>query len=344
MLNLAETSDGKVRAIGVSCFWKNSNTPTDAGGGAILTFNPDGSININCAAVEIGQGTKTALAQILAEKMKMDVNEIYIVMKVNTETAPDHWKTAASRTTLLIGHAVLRAAEDAISQLFAIAAPILGCSIGELEIGGGRVFLRENPQKGIKINSIIFPPGDQAESPPWGQVIGRGSYVMENLTELDPETGKGNPGPEWTVGAAAVEVELDKKEYTYEIVKAACVVDAGRVINPGLAKGQITGGMNMGLSFAGREAFSFTDNGVIQNKQLRTYRVIRYGENAEYLADFVETPHMDGPYGARGIGEHGVIGMPAALANSLSRAAQVPLNQLPLIPELIWKTKEGVRK
>jgi CO/xanthine dehydrogenase Mo-binding subunit len=60
--------------------------------------------------------------------------------------------------------------------------------------------------------------------------------------------------------------------------------------------------------------------------------------------DFVETPHLEGPYGARGIGEHGVIGMPAALANSLSRAAEIPLNQLPLIPELIWKTKEGVQK
>jgi len=337
-----EAEDGKARAIGVSCFWKNSNTALNAGGGAVLTFNPDGSININCAAVEIGQGTKTTLAQILAEKMKMDVNKIHIAMTVSTQTAPDHWKTAASRTTLLIGRAVLRAAEDAIDQLFGIAAAALGCSTAELEIGNGRVFLKSDSQIGIEINKIAFgytfPNGNTIG----GQVIGRGSYVLENLTELDPETGKGNPGPEWTVGAAAVEVELDKKEYTYKILRAACVVDAGKVINPGAAKGQISGGMNMGLSFAGREVLLFTDNGIVQNKQLRTYRVIRLGENPEYLVDFVETPHMDGPYGARGIGEHGVIGMPAALANSLSCAAQVPLNQLPLIPELIWRTKEGV--
>lgn len=98
--------------------------------------------------------------------------------------------------------------------------------------------------------------------------------------------------------------------------------------------------MNLGLSFANREAFLFTNKGIIQNKQLRTYSIMRLGQNPEYLVDFVETPHLDGPYGARGIGEYGVIGMPEALANSLSCAVEAPLNQLPLIPEFIWKVKE----
>ena len=273
--------------------------------------------------------------------MKMDVNQIYVVMEVNTQTFPDHWKTAASRTILIIGRAILRAAEDAINQLSRIAAIVLRCSPDELEVSGGRVFLRDNPKIGVEINKIAFgytyPNGNSVG----GQVIGRGSYVLEHLTSLDPETGKGNPGPEWTVGAAAVEVEFDKKEYTYKIIKAACVMDAGKVINAEAAKGQISGGMNLGLSFASREAFLFTDKGIIQNKQLRTYKIMKFGENPEYLVDFIETPQIDAPYGARGIGEYGVIGMPAALANSLSYAAEVPLNQLPLIPELIWKAKEG---
>ncbi|MBI6872066.1 xanthine dehydrogenase family protein molybdopterin-binding subunit [Clostridium aciditolerans] len=338
---LVETQDGKVRAKGISCFWKNSNTALNAGGGAILTFNPDGSINLICGAVELGQGTKTALAQILAEKMKMNVDQIHVVMEVNTQTAPDHWKTAASRSILLVGRAILRAAEDAINQLSRIGAIALRCSPDELDVGGGRVFLSDNPEMGIEISKIAFgytyPNGNSVG----GQVIGRGSYVLKHLTILDPETGKGNPGPEWTVGAAAVEVEFDKKEYTYKIIKAACVVDAGKVINAEAAKGQISGGMNLGLSFASRESFLFTDKGIIQNKQLRTYKILRFGENPEYLVAFIETPQIDAPYGARGIGEYGVIGMPAALANSLSNAAQVSLNQLPLIPELIWKAKGG---
>jgi CO/xanthine dehydrogenase Mo-binding subunit len=276
--------------------------------------------------------------------LKMDVEQINVVMEVNTQTAPDHWKTAASRTIFLIGRAIIRAAEDVIEQLYNIAAIALRCSADELELGVGRVFLKDNPKVEIEISKIAFgytyPNGNSVG----GQIIGRGSYVLEHLTRLDHETGKGDPGPEWTVGATAVEVEFNKEDYTYKIIKAACVIDAGKVINPGVAKGQISGGMNQGLSFASRESFLFTDEGIIQNKQLITYNILRFGENPQYLVDFIETPQIGSPYGARGIGEYGVIGMPAALANSLSYAAEVPLNQLPLTPEFIWKTKEGARK
>jgi CO/xanthine dehydrogenase Mo-binding subunit len=334
-----EIKENRVRAKGISCFWKNSNTPTNAEGGAVLTFNRDGSINLNCGAVEIGQGTKTTLAQVLAEKMKMDVDKVHVIMEVNTETAPEHWKTAASRTTFLVGNAVIAAAEDAISKLKRTAARVLEISEGNLEVEAGRVFLKDKPNTGIDIKEIAhgytYPDGHSIE----GQVIGKGEYIMEGLTYLDEETGKGTPGPEWAVGAAAVEVELELTECTYSIVKAACVVDAGKVINPKAAKGQISGGMSMGLSFGSREAFAFTDKGTIQNASLRTYRPIRLGENPEYLVDFIETPHTEGPFGARGIGEYGVIGMPGALANALSAAAGVKLNHLPLTAEFIWNTR-----
>lgn len=328
-----------IKAKGVSCFWKNSSTPTDAGAGAIIMFNPNGSINLLCGAVEFGQGTRTALTQILAERLRMDDQMIHISMDVNTEFDPQHWKTVASRSTFLVGNAVLAAAEDAIVQLKDIASIVLECSIDELDVGGGRVFCKNESEIGIEIekiaNGYIFPDGQTIG----GQVIGRGSYTMQNLTLLDPETGKGNPGPEWTVAAQAVEVELDTREYTYKIIHAATVIDAGKVINPEFARSQITGGMSIGLSLASREAFLSNESGAILNSQLRTYKLIRYGEQPEYFIDFVETPHLEAPYGLRGIGEHGVIGMPAALANCLSAAIGVGLNRLPLTPEVIWRTK-----
>jgi CO/xanthine dehydrogenase Mo-binding subunit len=112
------------------------------------------------------------------------------------------------------------------------------------------------------------------------------------------------------------------------------------VINWQSAVGQIAGGMSMGLSFASREEFVFSDKGIVLNPSLRIYHPIRLGENPKYLVDFVETPNVEGPYGARGIGEYGVIGMPGALANALSAAAGVKLNNLPLTPEYIWTTKK----
>ncbi|RKP58228.1 xanthine dehydrogenase family protein molybdopterin-binding subunit [Cohnella endophytica] len=327
-----------IKARGVCCFWKTSDTPTDAGAGAVIVFNPDGSINLLCGAVEIGQGTRTALTQLLAEKLRMDDQMIHISTGVNTETDPQHWKTVASRSTFLVGNAILNAADDAIVQLKSIAAIVMQCLPTDLDVGAGKVFFKDRPAKGISIDKIAngykFPNGNTIG----GQVIGRGSYAMRNLTSLDPETGKGNPGPEWTVGAQAVEVELNTKEYTYKIVKAATVIDAGKVINPEFARSQVTGGMSMGLSLASREAFLFNDQGAIINPQFRTYKLIRYGEQPQYFVDFVETPHLEAPYGLRGIGEHGLIGMPAALANSLTLAAGVELNHLPLTPEMIWRT------
>jgi CO/xanthine dehydrogenase Mo-binding subunit len=138
-----------------------------------------------------------------------------------------------------------------------------------------------------------------------------------------------------------VEVELDTRDYSYKIVKAISVNDAGKVLNPMGALGQVMGGMCMGLSFANRETFLFDDQGVIHNPNLRNYSIFRYGENPEYVVEFIENPCLDGPYGARALGEFGLIGMPAALAGALSRAAGVQLNTLPLFPETIWRTKIG---
>ncbi|QOT01415.1 xanthine dehydrogenase family protein molybdopterin-binding subunit [Brevibacterium sp. JNUCC-42] len=327
-----------IKAKGVCCFWKNSDTPTDAGAGAVIVFNEDGSVNLLCGAVEIGQGTRTALTQLLADRLRMDERMIHISTEVNTEVDPHHWKTVASRSTFLVGNAILHAADDAIVQLKNIAAIVLQCLPKDLDVGEGRVFFKDHPDIGIPIEKIAngykFTNGNTIG----GQIIGRGSYAMRNLTLLDPETGKGNPGPEWTVGAQALEVELNTKEYTYKIVKAATVIDAGKVINPEFARSQITGAMSMGISLASREAFFFNVKGAILNPQFRTYKLIRFGEQPQYFVDFVETPHLEAPYGLRGIGEHGLIGMPAALANSLTIAAGVEFNHLPLTPEMIWRT------
>ncbi len=336
-----EIGNNKIRAKGVACFWKTSSTPPDAVSGAIITFTPDGYANLNIGAVELGQGSKTVLAQILAEKLKIDINRINVSMEVNTQDHPEHWKTVASGTSYMVGNAIVAAADDAIRQIKDISAIVLRCSPEDLEVADGKAFLRSNPQKYIDITEVIhgykYPNGNSIG----GQVIGCGSFIMKHLTGMDKETGKGDPGPLWTVGAQAVEVEFDTKDYTYKIIKAASVIDAGKIINPMTAKGVTMGGMSMGLSLASRESFLFNEKGIVLNPNLRTYKAIRFGQNPEYLVEFVETPEADGPYGARGLGEHGLIGMPAALINSLSSAVQADLNKLPLTPELIWRTKTG---
>lgn len=336
-----EMGNGKVRAKGISCFWKAPSTPTDALSGAIVTFNADGSINLSVGSAEVGPGTKTVLAQILAKKMNMSVDKIHITMEVNTELNPVHWKTVASMTTYMVGRAILEAAEDAISQLKSIASIALRCPPRDLDVGEGRVFVKEDPDFYIDITEIVYGYKYQNGNSIGGQIIGHGSFIMKHVSRLDAETGKGKSGPSWTLGAQAVEVELDTKDCTYKILKAVSVIDAGKVINMKAAKGVVMGGMSMGLSLASMEGFIFDDLGIIKNPQLRTYKIIDVSEKPEYIIDFIETPQIDAAYGGRGIGEHGLVGMPAALGNALSRAANVELDSLPLTPEAIWRKKGG---
>ena len=164
---------------------------------------------------------------------------------------------------------------------------------------------------------------------------------MSGLTPMEQETGIGKTGPYWTVGAQAVEVEFDKREYTYRLVRAATVMDAGRVLNPAMADAVVKGGMCMGLGLGSRECFHYDQDGKVLNTSLRTYKVMHFGETPEYLVGFVETPQPDSPYEARGIAEHGIIGIPAALGNALSLAADAELDELPLVPETIWRSKTG---
>ncbi|MCZ8513763.1 xanthine dehydrogenase family protein molybdopterin-binding subunit [Paenibacillus filicis] len=336
-------SEHRIRAKGMAGVWKTSSAAMESGAGAIVTFNHNGSMNLSVGAVELGQGNRTIMGQILAERMTVPVEQVHVKIEVDTAVTPEHWKTVGSTSTMMVGRAVLHAAADAEEQLKANAALVLKRSPGELALMQGKVVVRAEPGIGLPFAEIAAgyrrPDGSMIGEP----VIGRGRYMIHHLSLLDPETGRGVPGPQWTVGAQAVEIELDTREFTYRILRAASVFDAGKVINEGTARGQIMGGMSMGLSFASRETFQFDKAGVVLNPQLRTYKLIRFGENPEYLVDFVETPYAEGPYGARGIGEYGTIGMAPALANALSLAAGVELNRLPLTPELIWRYKGGSR-
>jgi CO/xanthine dehydrogenase Mo-binding subunit len=332
-----------IRVKGICCSWKTSTIDSNAPSGVILTFNRDGSINLMSGVIEIGTGTKTVLAQILAERLKMDVDQIHVRMEVDTQTTPEHWKTVASRATFMNGKAVLEAADDIIRQLKEVASCVLRAPKEDLEVADSRVFLRDDPSIGLHFKEVgygyQYPNGNAIG----GQIIGKGNYILRRMTRLDPETGEGQPGPEWTVGAYGVEVEFDRRDYTYRLLKAASVIDIGTVLNEKAAKGQVMGAMSIGLAFAGRETFYFDELGRVLNPQLRTYRPLRYGENPDYLVDFILTPQLDSPYGARGVGEHGLLGMPGALGNALSTASGVSLHHLPLIPELIWRTKgDGV--
>jgi len=339
-----EGGGGALISKGISCFWKAPAIPTFTDAGAILSFNDDGSVNLLTGVVEIGQGALTGIAQLVADALGMDPGKIHVLHEVVTDRAPHDWTTAASRSLFMAGRAALAAVDDATAQIRRIASQPLRCPEEDLDVRGGRVFVRDDPEAGLPLERIVlgyvYPGGNSIGGP----VIGRGSYIARGLTDLDPDTGAGRPGLEWTLGAEGVEVEVDPATGNYRALRAACCMDVGKVINPALARGQIVGAMAMGLGFAGREGFVFDSGGRVLNGTLRDYKLMRLGEEPEYIVDFLETPQGDGPRGARGLGEQGILGMPGALASALSRAIGAPLDALPLRPEDVWRAARGGRR
>ena len=335
--NAARIKQNTVRAKGVACFWKTENPPTNAISGAFITFNPDGSVNLHTGIVEMGSNGQTHLAQMLAEKLQIDTDQVHVVIPVDTRTAPEHWKTVASMTEYMAGHAVVRAADDLLNQLRSNGAQAFGCGPDEIEVAHGRVFVKNSPERFIAFKDIVqgykSPSGESIGEP----ALGRGGFMLKGLTQLDPQTGRGKTGPEWTLGAQVVEVEADIKTYTYRILNASTVIDVGKVINPESMRAMIAGGMAMGVSLSSREGYTYNENGIPRLPNLRTYKLLHIGQEPDYRVGFVETPEAPSPYGVRSFAEHGVIGIPAALGNALSAAFGKRLSTLPLTPETIWR-------
>ncbi|HZX20800.1 MAG TPA: xanthine dehydrogenase family protein molybdopterin-binding subunit [Clostridia bacterium] len=342
--NKINTDKGTIITKGVSCLWKSSSSPTDASSGAVLIFNKDGTINANFGVTEIGPGMKTTIGQIIAEKMKMDINDIHVFMDVDTRITPKHWKTVASMSTFMVGNAAVDACEDLIRQIKEVAAIVLRCPAEDIEIENRRAFMKDDTNQFLEFKDLAH--GFKYKEGPsiHGELIGRGNYIMKHLLPLDFDTGKGKAGVSWTVGAQGVEIEYNPKIHTYRLLKAVTVIDAGKVINPGMAKGVVMGGMSMGLGLATREEFVYNENAILEDTSIRTYKVMHFGEQPEYIVDFVETPQMDGPFGAKGIGEHGILGIPAAFTDAIQLATGKEFHNVPILPELIWKTVTGGQK
>ncbi len=330
-------SEDTVRAKGVSAYWKAPAIPTFTDAAAMVSFNEDGTVNLMTGAVEIGQGIFTGLSQIVAERLGVEPEQVFCVSETMTDRAAHDWTTAASRTLFMVGRAALGAVDDAVAQIKDVAAAPLRVPREDLTVHGGRVYVTDEPEIGLDLSQVVlgyvYPNGNAIGGP----IIGRGRYIARHLTDLDKETGKGHPGLEWTIGAEGVELEVNLRTGAYHVVKSACSMDVGRVINPALARGQVVGAMAMGIGYTTREAFEFDSRERIINGKLRDFKILRYGEHPEYVVDFVETPQRDGPFGARGLGEQGIVGMPAALSAAFSRAVGTQLNRMPITPEFLWR-------
>src|SRR5699024_7833616 len=164
--------------------------------------------------------------------MQVDESKIHMKMDVNTESTPEHLKTVASTAVYMAGNAVVEAAEGVRRQLKNTASYKLRSKPEDTEGGESRENGNSDPRKPGNEQSGVREYKYNNGNTAGNMVIGRGGFVMNQLTNMDLKTGKAFPGPAWTVGAQAVEVEFNTRTFFYTITKAVSVLDAGVIFNP----------------------------------------------------------------------------------------------------------------
>jgi CO/xanthine dehydrogenase Mo-binding subunit len=323
---------------GISLMWKAPAMPPNAASTVFLKFNEDGSLNILASAMEIGQGFLTVMAQIAAEILTVPPEQIRVETP-DTDRNPYEWQTVASHITWGTGNAVKRAAEDAREQIFDLMERALGKSRDALYLEEAMVKSHDEPDFKLHLKDFVID-GVMMDDGTWrgGPIVGRGMFMPEFASALsDPETSQGGkPHVHYTVGASAIRVEIDKQTGKVRIPKLVLAVDAGKAINPDLVRGQIIGGILQGLGTALYEDMRFDEKGRLLNPNFTDYKIpTSLDIPDEIVPIIVEVPQPDGPFGARGIGEHTMIPIAPIVANAVEDALGIRIKSMPITAEKI---------
>ncbi len=326
----------KIRVKGIAVGPKGPSFPSNAASSAIVKLNEDGGVDVITGVAEMGQGTSTAFAQIVAEELGIPVEKVRVYgISRDTANTPYDWETCASRALYAIGIAVRRAVADLKTQIRKVAAQALRVPEDEIEIDGGKAYVKGAPWYYVELKDLAlgytFPDGRAVHGP----IIGRGAYIPDLCTALD-ELGRGNAFPFITFVSFAVELEIDLLTGRITVPKAVAVSDTP-IINPILALGQAYGGAGMGINIALREEIKFDKNGRILNPNFTDYKLARIKDVPEEIkVEFLGYGQSDAPYGAKGIAES-FLNWWAVIACGLGHLLGSPVEKLPLTPDYVLK-------
>ena len=320
----------KVRAKGIAVIVKGMATPTTST--STVKLNADGSLNVLTSSVEMGQGLKTALAQIAASEMGLPVRRVR-VSEPDTAFTPFDLMTAASRATFCMGNAIREAVKDIREQLLNIAAARLEAARDDLLLQDGKVMVR-----GVAGKSLSYV--DAIRLSKANNLLGHGVFVSGSGPDgspvvMDFETGQGYGSAEWHPAVVACEVEVDTETGRVKVPKLHAELYAGKIINPQLCQLQIEGASLMGLGQILFEELVQDTNGSITNPNLSDYMIPSFED-----APAVMTVHLLEPHGVtevHGIGETTVPPLRPAIGNAISRAVGHHFLDLPITAEKILR-------
>jgi xanthine dehydrogenase molybdenum-binding subunit len=321
-----QTQNGPIRrGLGVASFSYGSGTfPVCVeAASARLILNQDGSVHLQVGATEIGQGSDTALAQMVSETLGLPLDQVHVVSCQDTDVTPFDTGAYASRQTYVSGQAVIRTARQLREKILDYVGAISDLEAQDLDIKNGHIVIGQTPE------TVVMSLEDVAvdayyEKSRGGQITAEVSYKTRSNAHV--------------FGCTFVDLEVDIPLCRVKINEIYNVHDCGVVINPLNAEGQVLGGMAMSIGAALYEKLMIDpDSGRIYNNNLLDYKVPTIMDIPDLGAVFVETNEPTHPYGSKSLGEPPVLSPAPAIRNAVLDATGVAVNELPLNPKTLYK-------
>ncbi len=322
-----------VRGRGIATMHKLTNTPSTSS--VIVKMHTDGTVNVLCSTVELGQGIYTALRQIVAERLELPMGHVRM-RSPDTDYTPFDQSTSGSRSVFHAGNALIRGADDLKGKLCRMAAPLLDAPVESLVYREGAV---------CKKDSNVFMTADEIIKGHFGPrgatVQGEGTFTPPSAKPPDKETGQTpKMSAFWMYATQIADVEVDVETGRVKILRIVAAHDAGTIINPEGAEGQIVGGVVQGLGTTLCEQMHVSE-GVITNPTFVDYKLPTTMDIPEIVTGFVDTFHEEGPFGAKGLSEPALAPTSAAVANAIYNAVGARITSLPITSEKVLNALNG---
>jgi len=322
-----ENQSGKcITAWGVAGAFKNTGLGSGAQdrSGAEIELLSDGTLEVRSSAAELGQGLVTVLRMIVAEEMALAPESVRVLV-MDTDLTPDGGPTTASRQTYVTGNTALYAAQALRNNIASFLAEQHDLLPKYVQFSNGQILIREQAYSFEEVASLMR----SAER-------SRSAFYEYTAPETLPLGEDGDIHFAFSFAAQAIQIEVNLHTGKIRVLKVITANDVGQVINPLGLKGQVEGGIMMGIGHALMEEFIVKDGHVLTDRLAR-YPIPSILDTPEIISIVVEHPTKDGPYGAKGVGEIVSIPTPPAITSALYNAIGLRVNRLPVKPESILK-------
>jgi xanthine dehydrogenase molybdenum-binding subunit len=298
------------------------------GCGTIIKMDDFGKIDIFTGATDMGQGSDTVIAQIVAEELGTQIEDMHVIHS-DTDVSPWDVGAHASRTTFVAGNAALGAARKIKSRLLELGAKQLEAPLEKLILRDRKIQHLDDSERSIDIAKLLR----KAHFSHGGQML-MAEYFYDPANENMGKDFRGNMSMTYTFGTHGVRVKVDQETGKVKILNYVAVHDVGKAINPLLLEGQVYGGVMMGIGYALSEQV-ILEKGENMNPNFRDYKILTAKDVVPIQAPVLETYDKDGPFGAKGIGEPGCVPTAPAVANAVYDAIGVRVKDLPITPEKV---------